>query len=411
MSKVLYTFEDFAHLPAVRNLVADKIALDKLPSMEDVKTLAKWTTELRDKVNRPAQDFTGPQKRDRSVAMTEIAYLAAELGWTDPQIATVLYDVDDRWGKYKSRYNREKLLVDIVNRARQKVGYNPVDADMSRWLSQQATPTVDGSQQLVWGWQDFEQAEFKIDWIFKDLLPQGGLGFVTGFPGTGKTTWSIGMGASLATGANDYLMWDNVGGSKKVLFLSLEMGPAPLHHFITKMGSAYTDKRSLQRNFQLMPWGKPLFLDQPEGQALLDKLLNEQMPDVLIVDSLQKALSKELTDEQAIKDFMAYLAVVRAKYNTAMLFVHHNRKKPNDAQKSKGVEQSDVYGSTYIVAEADFVLSLRTEDENTLQVDTLKNRLGRTMEAFKITRDDDNLSFSIDMGRAYEQFGKRAPSI
>jgi hypothetical protein len=410
--KVAYDLSDFAHIPAVRNLVAGKIALDQLPTMDEVKTLATWTNELRDKVGRPASEFEGPQKRDRSAAMTEVAYLAAELGWTDQQIATVLYDVDERWGKYKTRYNREKLLVDIVNRARQKVGYNPVEADMTRWLAQNTAPKLDG-EQLVWGFQDFVEADFKIEWIYENLLPRGGLGLVTGFPGTGKTTWAIGMGAHLATGAPDYLIWDNVSGAKKSLFLSLEMGPAPLNHFMSKITSSYADKRNLNKNFLVLPWGKPIFLDQPEGQAFLDKLLNDHMPDLLIIDSLQKVLSKELTDEQAIKDFMAYLAVVRSKYNCSMLMVHHNRKKPNDAQKKGGVEQSDVYGSTYIVAEADFVLSLRTEDEHTLQVDTLKNRLGLAHEPFKITRDNDTLGFSTDMGRIYEQFGegRRAPTL
>jgi hypothetical protein len=85
--------------------------------------------------------------------------------------------------------------------------------------------------------------------------------------------------------------------------------------------------------------------------------------------------------------------------------IHHNRKKPNDGQK-KGVELSDVYGSTYITTDVDFVVSLKTVEGNLLQVDTLKNRLGPTFDAFTITRNPDNLSFSTDLGNIFNQFVK-----
>jgi RecA-family ATPase len=129
------------------------------------------------------------------------------------------------------------------------------------------------------------------------------------------------------------------------------------------------------------------------------------MPDILVIDSLQKISSKELTDEQAVKNLIHYLSTVRAKYSCAMIMIHHNRKKPNDGQK-KGVELSDVYGSTYITTDVDFVLSLKTVDGNLLQVDTLKNRLGATFEAFNITRNPDDLSFTTDLGNIFNQFAK-----
>jgi hypothetical protein len=87
------------------------------------------------------------------------------------------------------------------------------------------------------------------------------------------------------------------------------------------------------------------------------------------------------------------------------VMIHHNRKKANDSQK-KGVELSDVYGSTYITTDVDFVMSLKVIEGNLLQVDTLKNRLGPTFEPFTITRNPENLSFSTDMGKVFNQFAK-----
>jgi hypothetical protein len=89
-----------------------------------------------------------------------------------------------------------------------------------------------------------------------------------------------------------------------------------------------------------------------------------------------------------------------------MLMIHHNRKKPNDGQK-KGVELSDVYGSTYITTDVDFVLSLKTQETGLLTVDMLKNRLGASIDAFNMARDNDTLGFSLDLSKIHEQFFKR----
>jgi archaellum biogenesis ATPase FlaH len=381
--------------------------LGDLPTLEDVRTLATWTPELLDKFNRDHNHFAGPPKKDRSAAMSELAHMGAELGWSDENIAAVLYDADDRWGKYKYRRDRDRRITDFINRARQKHGYNSLqNVDLARMIqSANQTAPVMGESKLIYGYQDFVDAEFKIEWILSGLLAQGGFGLITGYPGTGKTQFSIALGAHMALGSKKFLTWDNVAGNKKVLFLSLEMSAAPLNHFMGTIGKGYDDKNTLNRNFLVAPFGTPINLDTPEGQIFFDQIMNDHMPDILVIDSLQKISSKELTDEQAVKNLIHYLSTVRAKYSCAMLMIHHNRKKANDGQK-KGVELSDVYGSTYITTDVDFVVSLRTIDGNLLQVDTLKNRLGPTFEPFNITRNPDDLSFTTDLGNIFNQFAK-----
>jgi len=329
------------------------------------------------------------------------------MGWQDDQIAAILYDADDRWGKYKHRRDRDRRLTDFVNRARQKHGYNSLEnVDLTKLISSaNQTAPVMGESKLVYGYQDFVDAEFKIEWVLDGLLAQGGFGLIAGYPGTGKTQLSIALGAHMALGEKKFLTWNNVAGNKKVLFLSLEMSAAPLNHFMATIGEGYEDKNTLNRNFLVAPFGTPINLDTPEGQIFFDQIMNDHMPDILVIDSLQKISSKELTDEQAVKNLIHYLATVRAKYSCAMVMIHHNRKKANDGQK-KGVELSDVYGSTYITTDVDFVMSLKVIEGNLLQVDTLKNRLGPTFEPFTITRNPENLSFSTDMGKVFNQFAK-----
>lgn len=405
-----YSIEDFDHIPSARRIVKSDLVVGELPPLDEVRSLAHWTTELWEKFNRGPQDFAGPPKRDRSAAMSELAHIGAELGWSDGQIATVLYDADDRWGKYKSRHDRDRRVVDFINRARQKHGYNSLhNLDLTSML-QSKPDGVLGESKLVWGYQDFVDAEFKIEWILDGLLAQAGFGLITGYPGTGKTQLSIALAAHLALGEKKFLKWDNLAGSKKVLFLSLEMSSAPLNLFMGTIGKRYDDKNTLNRNFLVAPMGMPLHLDSPEGQVFFDQLMNDHMPDVIVIDSLQKISSRELTDEQAVKTLIHYLSVVREKYKCSMVVIHHNRKKPNDGQK-KGVELSDIYGSTYITTDVDFAISLKVVEGDLLQVDTLKNRLGVTPEPFQITRNPQDLSFTTDLARLYDQYTNKDGDI
>jgi archaellum biogenesis ATPase FlaH len=180
------------------------------------------------------------------------------------------------------------------------------------------------------------------------------------------------------------------------------MGKPPLNHFLSLIANSYQDRKMLNRNFLVAPFGQPITLDTPEGQQFLGNLMDEYMPDVLIVDSLQKISSKELTDEQAVKSLIHYLSTVRSKYNTSLLVIHHNRKKPNEAQK-KSIELSDVYGSTYIATDADFVMNLHSTTKDMVAVTMVKNRLGPTPEPFEIHRDE-NLTFSTDFDSLQERF-------
>lgn len=401
-----YSLADFDHVPSTKEIVTDRVNLDALPPIDEVKTLARWTSDMSELFNRDGAWFAPPDKQDRSAALARLAYSGAEMGWTDEQIATVLYDADDRWQKYTSRrkQTRDNIILNLINRAREKHGYVQMgEIDLSKF-TKATDPTDPNSvaEPLIWGFQDFVDADFHIDWMLKGMIAVGGIGLVTGFPGTGKTQLCLQLAAYLALGKDRFLKWDNVSGTKKVLFLSLEMGKSPLNLFMTTIGESYEDKRLLNRNFLVAPFGVPLPLDTEPGQRFLNNLLDEYMPDVIFIDSLQKVISKEMTDELAVKSLFTYLANTREKYKAAMVIVHHNRKKSNEAQK-KEIELSDVYGSYLIGGEVEFVLSMKkTDTKAIIDIEMLKNRLGVETDKFQVRRDN-NLHFITGFEEAIDR--------
>ncbi len=393
---VSYALEAFANVPSAKEIVTGKVDITALPDVEQVKTLAMWTPEMADLLTWEYDPNT--KLFDRSSSMSRLAYSGAEMGWTDEQIVAVLYDLDNRWEKYTARKpsTRDNIILNMVNRAREKHGYTRMgDIDLSHFGKAVEDSPTSAANQLVWGFQDFLDADFRVDWLLENMLPQQGVGLIVGKAGTGKTQLALQLACSLALGHDKFLRWKNVSGKKKVLFLSLEMGPGAIQRFIATVAETYPDRATLNKNFLLMPQGEPLPLDKEAGQNFLNNILDEFMPDIIVIDSLVKVMSGKLSDELSARDLFSYLGKVRNKYRTAILIVAHPRKDPNDKSEKSPTELSDVYGSTYLTTDADFVLSLAKVSKNLLTVSMLKNRLGEEIEPFEIIRDE-NLHFDSD---------------
>lgn len=407
-----YSLSDFGHITSAKLLVSSAITVDALPTIDEVKTLAVWNSDMlglfevtREQSQAPASG-DGEKPFDRSGALSRMAYYGAESGWTDSQIMVVLLHLDDKWEKYTARRDREnRYIIPMINRARQKIGYNPnVSLDIKELMREKSSASAEDTR-LIWGAQDFVDADFPIKWTYEGLLPQKGLGLIVADPGTGKTQLALHMASHMSLGLESWLKWDLVGGKRKVMFVSLEMGAASLHLFMEQIAETYDDRRVWNKNLLLMPLGKPLPLDTPTAQAFLSNVLDEYMPDVVIIDSFQAAVSKEMSDEISMKNFFAYLAEVREKYSCSMILIHHNRKRTNEAKKSGDVTLDDVYGSRFISAALDFALSMRESSPNVLTIDTLKCRLGKRQEPFEIVRDK-NLAFSVELSNIQEMFGQ-----
>src|SRR5512137_2090786 len=143
---------DFGHITSAKVVVSSKILDEPIPSIEEVKALARWTPEMLELFNVTREqamsvDEQGTKLFDRSSGMARMAYYGAEQGWTDPQIMAALLDIDNRWEKYTLRRDREdRFIIPLIDRARKKHGYSGslTDLAMSALLQQQKP--VDGSE-------------------------------------------------------------------------------------------------------------------------------------------------------------------------------------------------------------------------------------------------------------------------
>lgn len=380
------TLTVFSGLKKTKYLVPESITLGDLPKVEWVIAKYTWDEQHFDLVTAPSVE-----EGKRSSALMRLGFFGAEKGMSNEELYALLLNADDRWGKFKGRTDRQKRLLDIINKARQK---HPVGSDSPEALvfSGLQGVAVQQSPQIVYGFEDFLNTKIHVEWAVEGLLEVAGMGMVTGPPGVGKTQFSLNYMIRMALG-EDFLGW-KVLGRNRILFPSLEMNHAALKMFTEQLATSLTPSeiQLLQRNFQIAPLGRPLPLDRPEGKKFLEALLEEHRPTVLGIDSLGKVTSKEL-NEATVKPLNEYFAYIRDKYGCALLFVHHNRKDNGEGRKPK--ELSDLYGSQYVAAEASNVLGLWKEEKNVIEVSVLKSRLAEEIQPFKVKREN-NLWFIRD---------------
>jgi RecA-family ATPase len=396
----IYEHSDFSTVPVPKEAIRTSLALNELPDIEEVLAEAKWDKELLELFRATGEEMQHAG-RDRSGALQRLAYEGAEHGWADGQIMAVLIDADDRWQKYTNRTERarQKILVDLINRARAKVGYTAESelVDLAKALGVVKKVEDPDDDQVLFSIQELASLKGIEDWIVEDLLTPRGLGLFTGRPGVGKTQLGFQLSADIASGRKEFLGRSIDGTGSQVLFLSLEMNKYQLPHIAKPVFERYPDLD--QRKLAVYAKGEMLPLDQESGQAYLEALLERIRPKVVIIDSLSHMASAELTSDTEMKAAFEFLQRARNEYDFGLIIIHHHRKKANDAASRKQPDSlSDVYGSFYITAAVDFVLNLEVigndAEEGTITMSMLKSRYSAIPEPVKVVRNN-KLHFDI----------------
>lgn len=375
----------FKALSPVKQLVSEKLDVTDIPDVTRVVAKHVFDDDHYNLFMQPTVE-----EGHRSSALMKIGFFGAESGMTDGEIYSLLLNADDRWGKFKNRTDRKKRLLDIVNRARLKYPEGlKVGAGLLKNLKDDAPVE---SPKYVWGFDEFLNSEWEIEWAFDGLLEQGGIGVLSSPPGIGKTQVSLQLGICGALGL-DFLKWKPTK-KMKILVLSLEMSHPAFKSFVVNAAREYSasDIQQLERNLKIVPLGEPLPFDMPEGKKFLEALLDEYRPDGVIIDSMGKVTNASLSDEVKIKELNAYYVHLRNKYGCWLWFIHHNRKATDNNKRP--TDLSDLYGNQYIAAETTIVLNLWKEKDNSLTISELKNRLSVQGEPFTVERNS-NLHFSI----------------
>lgn len=357
---------DSVELPPI---VVGDIVVEDIPDTLQVVAKYKWDQE----------DFEFFRKPDiphgsRSTAMMRLAFICAEMKMNDSEIYSLLFNADERWGKFKERSDRQRRLTDLINKARLKYPINVEPTDTFP----------------IFGFESFLATDIQIEWVIRDLLQKQGYLLLSGPPGTGKTQLSLRFAINMALG-KEFLGY-SAGDPCTVIFFSMEMGHADLKWFIEQMaeGLSLEDKALLEQNLKLIPLGYGVMLDKKGEQRKVEQLVERLQPTGVFFDSLGSTSTEELSDETTVKKILDWNDRFRSMYDVFTWYIHHNRKA--QANNKKPNKLADIYGNQYITARATTVLGVWPEG-NQIEISALKMRLAKQFDPFSIKRSISGLNF------------------
>lgn len=359
---------DFKGLVTPPESVVLNTNFENVPDSAEVVSKYKWPEEAYDLFKKSTQKIGS-----RSSAMTRLAFHCIEMGMTNEECYSILYNADERWKKFANRepVDRSKRLVGIITHCR---GKKALESELL--LSDREPFYILG---------DFLATEIKVKWLYKDFLAEQGLGILASAPGVGKSTLSLRLGFNVALG-KDFLVWQSaVKEGKKVALFSLEMGHAECRKFIDDMLPSYSsdERKRLNTQVGIFPLGYAMALDQDKNQQYMLDILDQHGFEFIIIDSLKAATG---LDEKRTDKFFDWMnKEIRNDRKITPWIIHHNRKPPNEGpRKPRGLE--DLYGDTFITAHPTSVISLWPRSKSVLEVIPLKIRLAEQRDPFIIER-------------------------
>ena len=363
----VFKLSEFEFLPEVKESLTENLEeLKNLPKIEDVLAKYKWDQyHLALFKKETPTDNNG--KSDRSGGLVRLAYFCAETGMPDEAIYTVIENADSRWGKFVGRNDRQRRLIQIIQKVRVKHPFQPV-------IQTEDEDPV----QTVYTFNELLKSEFKLEWLIEGLIPKGTTCFLSAESGIGKSRLSLQMALAMASGTQ-FLAWP-ITEKFKTFFLSLEMGGDELKEFIGMLSEHKELDDDISENFKLAPIGDPLDLSSDDSFAFLEMLVDEHRPDIMFIDAMGK-LTMDSLDEVAAKNINARLNFLKKKYGTTFMIIHHMSKQTGNERVSP--DKHKVYGSQYVITDAALVLGMWAPDHaGVIELKKLKARFTMTEDPY-----------------------------
>jgi hypothetical protein len=214
------------------------------------------------------------------------------------------------------------------------------------------------------------------------IITAGGLTVLGGAEKVGKSQIAMQLALCRTYGRD----WFGVSTTQgRTLFLNMELPPSEFHErlTLTKTGrDALPDDRIFVANLK----GKWAYLNDLRGRTLVERLIAEVKPDLVILDPLSHLLLGNESSAETMQEFLQILDDIRAKHQLAILLIHHFRK-PREKQQAR--TPHDLSGSGLLRREYDAGIFLHGKPNGDTLTLSFDLRYASNPEPFTIKRDQN----------------------
>jgi len=250
--------------------------------------------------------------------------------------------------------------------------------------------------EIIWDKDLQNYKEEEKEWIIDKLIPNRSVCVLTGKRGTLKTFITLQMGYCIASG-KDFLgkFPTKIGG---VLYLDKENGV-----FIMKKRVMMIKKGLEIENIKPLSIGficfSQLKIDRLKDIKMIEELIKEHHPKVLIIDTYRRGISFDENDAGAVSElFVDILRPLVEKNNLSIILIHHNRKGMGEG----GDEMDEIRGSSDLANYSDIIIKLERKG-NMLIFKQLKNRNAQEEQPIQIKTQFNEDLIKMEYEGLYEK--------
>ena len=195
------------------------------------------------------------------------------------------------------------------------------------------------------------------EWWVKDILPKRGTTIIGGDSGNKKTFLALEIAIKCSTGGDFLDMFECK--KAKVLYIDEENDKSLIKSRMIKLlkGNQIYEIP----NLLAFAFGNQLKLNK-KGKGLLDKLLTEYKPDIVILDSMVRFIEGDEDRSSDVKKNTGVLKFLTNKHNCSFLVLHHTpKRKPGSKHSLRGSGEFSAFVDLLIMVSGTVNLKLKQE--------------------------------------------------
>lgn len=219
----------------------------------------------------------------------------------------------------------------------------------------------------------------ELEWLWKGWIPRGLVSLLAAVSGTGKSYLSLELSRRVICGST-FPDGSQVLKQGPVIYVDAENTPR-----IFKKRVSVWDADTLDHIYLMLPDKERMVinLDDTHDKEILWDMCWSIKPTLVVLDSYGSATLKGENNKEDVQMLLSYLNRLAQDFDTAVLIVHHLRKRSSQQLSFMPMTIDSIRGSTHIPAMARNVLGLQwvptsdTLDQNgPRQLWVMKSNLG-----------------------------------
>lgn len=235
-----------------------------------------------------------------------------------------------------------------------------------------------------------------FSWCVEDIIPETGIGILSGQPGSGKTWLSLLQACCIASGKK----WFGYETKKKrVLYIDEENIKKSIQDRLKMIVSGHNFTSEELKDLHFMS-NQGLNIDDDELIEKLKEKIEELEPGVIYIDMLDNIHNaKNENDAGEINKLISKLKEIVRVYDVVFVLLTHNRKESNIKRGRGGnnINMSDIRGSSVFGGRADFILIVDSTEDNLMSIYHRKSRYGAKIPGFAVLMNFIGQSVHFDI--------------